>query len=96
MAEQPLDGRAVEQVGGVLDQHAPSRRPRSASDSERSNLAVPPSTARRLAAVSPGQLQRAGGAVLEAKHHLEERRAREVALGPSSSTSFSNGRSWWA
>ena len=72
---------------------APSARKRV-----RSNLAVSRRDLHRARPSRPGSSRRArDGASLQRQHHLEERVAPEArARGASSSTSRSNGRSWWA
>ena len=65
--------------------------------SVRSNFETAISSTTGGARVRPGSSSAAAGGVLEGEHHLEQRRVAQVALAArSSSTSLSNGRSWWA
>ena len=80
--EHPLDRRRVEQVGVVLERAAaapPSRS--STSASVRSNLARTPGCRDSSATAQPRQRRPPGRRVLQDEHHLEERRAAEIALG---------------
>ncbi len=94
-AEQPLDRAVVEQVGVVLPVRRRGRsRPRPASGSGRTS----PSPRRRR---GPGHERRPGSAP-RPRHVLQDRTSPgraasgdRLRAGASSSTSFSNGRSWW-
>ncbi len=91
--DQAVDGRGVEQIGGVLDRAAGSPPPCSARLSVRSNFAIVLPAPERAQAQVP-DLQAPGRSVLQREHHLEQGRCARLRSGASSSTSFSNGTSW--
>ena len=88
------DGRTVEEVGAVLEPSPPAPTV-SASCRVRSNFAVPLSA--RSDAARARQSEPLARRVLEREHHLEERRAGEVALAaaaprPAARTARPDGR----
>ncbi len=98
--EQARRGGAVEEVGRGVERHQSAARPAGARERRRRERQVEagepgidPQRLRRDAA----QVEAQRGRRLVGEEDLEQRRrARARAPGGSSSTSLSNGRSWWA
>ena len=96
MAEQTVDARCVEQIGGVFgdgDLGVIGELASRSTVSVRSNLAVPPGAASGVMA-RPGAERRGSGAFCSTKATWNTGVDAGSRTGCSSSTNSSNGSSW--
>ena len=97
VAGQPRDRRGVEQVGAVLQRAARARRGLDRARRVRSNLAVAADELERRQASGRGSSSSRSAVFCKASITWKSGGGRQArARARSSSTSCSNGRSWWA